>query len=200
MTVRSAAALGVLLVGAAVFADPVGPPVCLAPRPDGCGSRDHRKDAEATRREPLLERAVITLLNLHTREALAVDTERVGSSESRDLERFLRDRTNWETHPIAGECMATIRAACLALGTRRVEIVSGYRSDKLNEMLRKKGHHVAPHSQHVLGRAVDFRLFAVPYAELYAFVRRNHRGGVGAYAGSRFVHVDAGPPRRWSGE
>ena len=40
----------------------------------------------------------------------------------------------------------------------RIEIVSGFRTPKLNEMRRKKGHHVALHSEHSLGHAVDFRI------------------------------------------
>ena len=79
-------------------------------------------------------------------------------------------------------------------------MISGYRSDKLNEHLRKKGRHVASQSQHVLGRAVDFRLVGVETAALQRFVRASHVGGIGYYPQSGFVHVDAGPRRQWRGE
>ena len=91
------------------------------------------------------------------------------------------------------------RAAAQAFGAVRAELESGFRSDKLNEKLRKKGRHVARHSQHVLGNAVDFRLVGVDTQVLLRWVRARHRGGVGFYPHSGFVHVDAGPPRRWSG-
>ncbi len=199
MTSPHALAIGFVLAGGVAAADPP-PPACMPPRAASCSPHAMRKDPGATRRDPVLLPPVLTLVNLHTHEAMAVDARVPAASEPQDLERLLRDRTSWETHAIAPECVATIRTACAGLGAQRVELVSGFRSDKLNEMLRKKGHHVARHSQHVLGRAVDFRLPAVPYAELYSFVRRNHPGGVGAYPESRFVHVDAGPARRWNGE
>jgi len=96
--------------------------------------------------------------------------------------------------------MATLRKACTALRARRVEIISGYRSDKLNEMLRKKGRHVAKHSQHTQGQAVDFRLVGVPTRVLLRYVRNVHQGGIGFYPNSEFVHVDVGPVRQWRGE
>jgi uncharacterized protein YcbK (DUF882 family) len=190
-----------LLVAATARADAPPLPVarCLPARANSCVPRA-KKDARAERRDPVRLAPVLTVVNLHTHEALAIDATTEGPNEAADLERLLRDRTNWETHTVASQCIATIRAACFALDSRRVEIVSGYRSDKLNEMLRKKGHHVARHSQHVLGNAVDFRLVGVPYRELYEFARRTHDGGVGAYPDSLFVHVDAGPRRRWNGE
>jgi uncharacterized protein YcbK (DUF882 family) len=86
--------------------------------------------------------------------------------------------------------------------------VSGFRSPKLNEMMRKKGHHVASHSQHSLGHAVDFRV--VPPGEekgidprvLEREVRAlGWEGGVGVYTMEHdwFVHCDVGPHRGWSG-
>jgi uncharacterized protein YcbK (DUF882 family) len=74
-----------------------------------------------------------------------------------------------------------------------------HRSDKLNEHLRKKGHHVARRSQHVLGHAVDFRLVGVPVQSVLLHLRGSHNGGVGFYPQSGFIHVDGGPRRRWSG-
>ena len=94
----------------------------------------------------------------------------------------------------------TLRASAVAFGARRVEVVSGYRSDKLNEGLRKKGRHVARHSQHVLGNAIDYRLVGVDALRLHQWVLASHHGGVGFYPVNQFVHVDAGPPRRWRGE
>jgi uncharacterized protein YcbK (DUF882 family) len=139
-----------------------------------------------------------TLVNVHTREAIVLDRA-PSERETLRVEWFLRDRTNWERHPISARSLETLRASAVAFGVRRVEVVSGYRSDKLNEGLRKKGRHVAARSQHVLGSAIDYRLIGVPTAQLLAWVTRFHRGGIGFYPESGFVHVDAGRPRRWSG-
>lgn len=140
----------------------------------------------------------LTLVNVHTREAVVLDAERDPGEPPR-LARFFRDRTNWQEHAIAPEAIATVRLAATRFAALRGEVISGYRSDKMNELLRKKGRHVAPHSQHVLGNAVDFRLAGVPTALLLRFVRLRHAGGVGFYPDSGFVHVDAGPRRAWGG-
>lgn len=140
-----------------------------------------------------------TVVNVHLAEAVVLDPV-PDAQEAQRLRRLLRDRTNWEEHPMAPGPLWVLRQALVQLGGLRAEVVSGYRSDKLNEMLRKKGRHVARQSQHVLGRAVDFRVVGVPTRDLLRFVRTVHRGGVGFYPSSGFVHVDAGPNRRWSGE
>jgi len=157
------------------------------------------KKVEATEVEPALWVPAATLINVHTHEAIVLD----GAPSERERERvewFLRDRTNWERHAISTLSLETLRASVLTLGARRVEVVSGYRSDKLNEGLRKKGRHVAAHSQHVLGNAIDFRLIGVPTAQLLAWATRFHQGGIGFYPRSGFIHVDAGRRRRWNEE
>ena len=73
-------------------------------------------------------------------------------------------------------------------------------------MLRKKGHHVASHSQHSLGHACDFRIVP-PGAEVGLdprVVEEEIRklgwdGGVGVYPtpSDWFVHADVGKNRRW---
>ncbi len=157
------------------------------------------KKIEATDVAPALWVPAATLVNVHTHEAIMLD--RAPSERERErVEWFLRDRTNWERHAISTLSLETLRASALALGARRVEVVSGYRSDKLNEGLRKKGRHVAAHSQHVLGNAIDFRLIGVPTVQLHAWATRFHQGGIGFYRRSAFIHVDAGRRRRWNEE
>jgi hypothetical protein len=140
-----------------------------------------------------------TVVNVHLAEAIVLDPVPDATEDLR-LQRLLRDRTNWEEHPMDPLPLSVLRRALVQFRGRRAEVVSGYRSDKLNEMLRKKGRHVARQSQHVEGRAVDFRVVGVPTRDLLRWVRAVHRGGVGFYPNSGFVHVDSGPNRRWQGE
>ena len=191
---------GVALVLASVGgAQELPVPPFLPPSPAADVEAGRSKKGAVDGGEPTLVVPAATLVNVHTHEAIVLD----GAASDRERERvewFLRDRTNWERHPISTSSLETLRASVLSLGARRVEVVSGYRSDKLNEALRKKGHHVAARSQHVLGNAIDFRLVGVPTARLLAWVTRFHRGGIGFYPRSGFVHVDAGRPRRWNEE
>jgi uncharacterized protein YcbK (DUF882 family) len=144
-----------------------------------------------------------TLDQVHTGERVALD------SEGPTLERFealLADRVTGAKHALDERLLTLLRALAAKHPGGRIELVSGYRSPKLNEMLRKKGHHVSAHSQHSLGNACDFRI--VPGGEDAALdprvVERDIRalgwdGGVGVYPmkDDWFVHADVGPNRRW---
>jgi uncharacterized protein YcbK (DUF882 family) len=169
-----------------------------------------KKDALREGDEPAAPAILATLVQTHTGERVLLD------DEGPPLERFdalLGDRTTGEHGALDPRLLGLLRQLAHGLGTgdgtldpARIELVSGYRSAKLNERLRKKGHHVASHSQHSLGHAVDFRLIpATADAALEpSLVRERIRalgwqGGVGIYptATDRFVHADVGPNRDW---
>jgi uncharacterized protein YcbK (DUF882 family) len=173
-----------------------------APAPDATvesrSGPKSKKSHAVTSIEATLRPTLATLVNVHTLEAMPVGPEPT-TDEPALIARFLRDRTTWEEHTIAAPCMRVVRDMATMFQARRVEFISGYRSDKLNEHLRKKGHHVAQRSQHVLGNATDFRLVGVPVQDVLQHLRGTHNGGVGFYPQSGFIHVDAGPRRRWSG-
>lgn len=188
-----------LLVASSGPAQDLPVPPFLPPMPARAADGERSKKAALGDEAPALVVPAATLVNVHTHEAIVLDAA-PSERERERVEWFLRDRTNWERHAISALSLETLRASVLSLGARRVEVVSGYRSDKLNEGLRKKGRHVAARSQHVLGNAIDFRLVGVPTAQLLAWVTRFHRGGIGFYPRSGFVHVDAGRPRRWNEE
>lgn len=144
-----------------------------------------------------------TLDQVHTGERLVLDAET--PSQGR-FDAFVSDRSTGETHPLDPHLLGLLRELAEKHPGSRIEIVSGYRSWKLNEMLRKKGHHVASHSQHSLGHACDFRIVP-PGAELAIDPRvveleirkLGWDGGVGVYptSGDWFVHADVGRNRRW---
>lgn len=47
------------------------------------------------------------------------------------------------------------------------------------------------------GEAIDIRIPGVPVSKLRDLALSLHRGGVGYYPRSGFVHVDVGRVRRW---
>lgn len=194
---RALAIAGLAASTASAHADPSPVPTFAPPlaiRTGGAEKKSSAPDLPLRLRIPLG-----TVVNVHLAEAVVLDAVQ-GPFETDLLRRVLRDRTNWEEHAIDAGPLGVMRQALTTFGARRVEVISGYRSDKLNEMLRKKGRHVARQSQHVLGCAVDFRLVGVATRDLLRFVRAHHSGGVGFYPSSGFVHVDSGPRRNWRGE
>ena len=138
-----------------------------------------------------------TLVNTHTDEVMVLDAEAPTLDEWSEL---LRDRVTGSRIELAPEPLGLLRRLAAGHPGARIELVSGFRSPKLNEQLRKKGHHVASHSQHSLGHAVDFRLVGMTPGQMRAAVRGlGWKGGVGQYdkASDRFIHVDVGRERSW---
>jgi hypothetical protein len=80
-----------------------------------------------------------------------------------------------------------------------INVISAYRSPATNNMLRTRGRGVAKHSQHMLGKAMDFYLTDVKLSKLREIGLKMGVGGVGFYptSGSPFVHLDTGNVRHW---
>jgi hypothetical protein len=140
--------------------------------------------------------ALINLYNEHTLEWLAVDPSALPANN----DHFLRDHyTNEATH-MDRQLVPIVVAAAQHFKIDTVNIVSSYRHPKFNLILRKKGHQVARDSQHTHGNAIDFFLATITTQQLHAWAKAQHRGGVGLYLQSGFVHMDTGPIRFWSGD
>jgi uncharacterized protein YcbK (DUF882 family) len=138
----------------------------------------------------------------HTRERLNV-VYRNGKGYDHEslarLNRYLRDHRTGEIHEYDPRVFDLLHDLTTALGNPNLEIdvVCGYRTAWSNEFLRTHGHGVARHSLHVQAMAIDIRVPGVPIAQLRDAALALHRGGVGYYAASDFVHVDVGRVRRW---
>lgn len=77
------------------------------------------------------------------------------------------------------------------------EIVSGYRSEKTNAMLRRRSRGVARNSYHTRGMAIDLTMKSRTVQQVSAAALSLNAGGVGKYTRSKFTHVDSGPVRDW---
>ncbi|RMG94992.1 MAG: DUF882 domain-containing protein [Deltaproteobacteria bacterium] len=115
------------------------------------------------------------------------------------IRSMLRCHFTGRSAPIPAELIDKVRATAATFDTRKVLVISGYRSPKYNLWLRKKGREVARNSQHTRGMAIDFRPEGADIRAVYRHLRRTHEGGVGFYPVTRFVHVDLGPRRTWRG-
>ena len=78
-----------------------------------------------------------------------------------------------------------------------IEVISGYRSAKTNEMLRHQGRNVSKNSLHLQGKAIDIRIPKFSVDDIFKSASRLRAGGVGKYSRSQFVHIDTGRVRYW---
>ncbi|MDH5592439.1 MAG: DUF882 domain-containing protein, partial [Gammaproteobacteria bacterium] len=82
-------------------------------------------------------------------------------------------------------------------GRKPFHVISGYRSPKTNESLRKQTSGVAKKSFHMQGRAIDIRLPGRELTALRKAAINLQAGGVGFYPKSDFIHIDTGRVRHW---
>lgn len=137
------------------------------------------------------------LVNVHTGETAELREDEPSEDVFASL---LEDRVTGERRTFDARLLGLLRTLAKRHPGERIELVSGYRSAKLNEMLRKKEHRVASHSQHSLGHAVDFRFGALSPKEIRKELETlGWPGGIGQYdkPSDRFVHADVGPSRHW---
>jgi uncharacterized protein YcbK (DUF882 family) len=155
------------------------------------------QDAPATH-----EQYRLRLYHLHTGEHIDV-VYRVGDrylpGAVAQLDHFLRDHRTGDIKDYDLKEFDLLHDLMARLGRPdgTIDIVCGYRTPWSNNYLREHGHGVALHSQHMEAKAIDIRIPGVPTAEVRDAALALHRGGVGYYAQSNFVHVDVGPVRRW---
>jgi uncharacterized protein YcbK (DUF882 family) len=142
------------------------------------------------------------LYNIHTQERLDV-VYRHGDVYDADvlarINEYLRDYRTGTIHEYDPHVFDLLHDVVASVGHAdgQIQIVCGYRTPHTNEYLRTHGHGVARHSLHMQGMAIDIRVPGVSAADLRDAALALHRGGVGYYADSNFVHVDTGRVRRW---
>jgi len=136
----------------------------------------------------------------HTKESATITFKKNGKyipSGLKEANRFLRDWRRKEPTRMDPKLLDIVWEIYKKSGSRKkIHVISGYRSPRTNNMLRRRGRGVARNSQHTRGKALDFFLPDVSVAKLRRLGLRAHRGGVGFYSGS-FVHIDTGRVRHW---
>jgi len=202
--------LGATLCAAVIGVLPVSRPTVADLPPERSGGHANRKEWSGAPAEVAWEsdagdvavgpRPVetwATIINVHTGEAVALSSAEPSFARFSDV---LADRVTGSKIELDRRLLELLRQIALRNPGVRLEIVSGFRSPKLNEILRKKGHKVASHSQHSRGHAVDFRVIGLtPTKMKEAILKVGWDGGIGQYDKSSdlFVHADVGPKREW---
>jgi uncharacterized protein YcbK (DUF882 family) len=145
----------------------------------------------------------ITLHHIHTNEDITITFKRDGRYDEEALKKlnwFVRDWRKDEEIAMDPHLYDLVWEAAREVGGNKViYIVCGYRSPETNAMLHARSNGVADHSQHMLGKAMDFYIPGASLEELRNVGLRLQHGGVGYYptSGSPFVHLDVGNVRHW---
>ena len=139
--------------------------------------------------------------NLNTGEHLATVFYQNGEYSRNGLQKinkFLRDYRTGEVIKIDPKLiMLVYRISRRLKHSGYIEVISGYRSKKTNDKLRRMGRNVAKKSMHTQGKAIDVRFPGVSTKKLKKVAESYRAGGVGYYPQNGFVHVDTGPLRTW---
>jgi uncharacterized protein YcbK (DUF882 family) len=144
----------------------------------------------------------LNLYNIHTGEKINTtyrDQDGEYSSQSiKELSRLLRCHYTDQEHPIDIRTLEFLDLVKARLGcTSEIHIICGYRSPLYNNYLLSHGHHVARHSLHLEGRALDIRVPGTALSVLRHTALSLRVGGVGYYPSEDFVHIDSGAFRTW---
>jgi len=151
----------------------------------------------------LKEKKVLAFYNYYTRESCHVVYNIGENYIPRSLaviDYILRDRRTGEIKPIDTNLLDLLYNLKTRLNSDSpFFIVSGYRSEKTNNLLRRKNRRVAKNSLHLQGQAVDLYMPTCRLSKLRQAAVELKGGGIGYYPTHRFIHIDVGPVRYWNG-
>jgi len=143
----------------------------------------------------------LSFIHLHTNETLQCCYWKNGQYDVvalNKINQLLRDHRTNEVAAIDHQLIDMLhKLQSLTDSSTPFEIISGYRSAKTNQNLRKNTSGVAKRSYHMQGKAIDIRLADVDLKLLRNTAIELQSGGVGYYSKSGFLHLDTGNPRNW---
>ncbi|MBZ5611394.1 MAG: DUF882 domain-containing protein [Acidobacteriia bacterium] len=144
----------------------------------------------------------LRMFHTHTGERLDVVYRRATAyipEALAQVDHFLRDHRTGDVHHYDPHLLDLLADLETAVGRpmAEIQIICGYRTAWSNNFLRIHTSGVAEHSLHMQAEAIDIRLPGIKTWALRDAALALHRGGVGYYAKSDFVHVDLGRVRRW---
>lgn len=144
----------------------------------------------------------LAIQNPHTGDKLSLTYFEKGRYLSDALEEIsflLRDYRTGDVHPIDPELLDQLYDLKQILSLNQpFDIICGYRSPMTNAQLHAEHSGVASNSFHIHGRAVDIRIERFDLRRIHNAALAMHRGGVGYYPGSNFIHLDTGSFRTWA--
>jgi len=146
----------------------------------------------------------LKLYNPHTKEhfdRVYFSNGSYNKKALKELNYFVRDFREKKTKEIDTELINLAYSIQMAIHPDKpLTLLSGYRTKKTNDMLRKKSKLVAKNSFHTKAKAFDIAPYDGSKSKLSKIKRiaTNMKvGGVGYYRKNGFVHIDTGSVRYW---
>ncbi len=145
----------------------------------------------------------ISIYNIHTKITLKVEYKRNGRYIPEALKKINVVMGDWrrkESTKMDPKLIDLMWEVHTELGSKRpIYLISGYRSLKTNNLLRKTRGGQAKKSRHILGKAADVHFPDISVRDLRNSAMIKQIGGVGYYPTSAipFVHLDTGRVRHW---
>jgi len=150
----------------------------------------------------LVNHRSLAFQNPHTGDHLNLtyfEKGRYLSDALNEISFLLRDHRTDDVHPIDPELLDQLHDLKQMLGlSQPFDVICGYRSPLTNAKLHAEHSGVANNSFHMYGRAVDIRIERFDLRRIHNAAVAMHRGGVGYYPDSNFIHLDTGTFRTWS--
>lgn len=144
----------------------------------------------------------LSFQNPHTGDRLSLtyfEKGRYLSDALAEINFLLRDYRTGDVHPIDPGLLDQLHDLKQMLGlSQPFGVICGYRSPLTNARLHAENAGVANNSFHIHGRAVDIRIERFDLRRIHNAAIAMHRGGVGYYPESNFIHLDTGTFRTWS--
>ncbi len=129
---------------------------------------------------------VVHATRLNNGDAVTLTTAdrrgRVPAPSLKTMENLMRSSGNL-AHPPDPRLISLLGIVSDHFGGRKIEVISGFRPYTPTQH--------TPHSNHNVGKAIDFRVVGVPNEVLRDFCRTLKNTGCGYYPNSTFVHMDA---------
>src|ERR1700675_379439 len=145
---------------------------------------------------------LLRLYNTHTGERIEIVYRRGGEfipAALAKLDYFLRDHSTGDVRHFDPRLYDILSDLASSVGhpAGEIDIICGYRTSSTNESLRAHTTGVARNSLHIQAEAIDLRMPGIDTLLLRKAALALHRGGVGYYPHSDFIHVDIGRIRQW---
>ena len=137
----------------------------------------------------------------HTGESLNtiywIDGEYVREAMN-EIDYLMRDWRQDRRISMAQQNIDNLSAISAILETDEpFKLLSGYRTKRTNDYLRRSSGSVARNSLHIKGKAADVRLKNRSSRQIATAAATCASGGVGQYRRENFVHIDCGQVRTW---